>query len=194
MRKAWFILVVLFSTSYPVYSSPSTSSSPIILNESMLDSVTAGAISSTTTANAFAAGSTDAQTITEATTYAIALGKTVQTGGKGVAVAQGDILALAAGTSTSSSDATGVSVEGTAGAIGGDAYTLVWTRAISTPGVDVAIGHVRSVACCGPNTYTSAQTSTSAPEGSTVSVNNLNTVNTPNLSLSVGNAVVISHP
>ncbi len=194
MRKAWFILVVLFSSNYSVYSSPSESNSPMILNESMLDSVTAGAISSTITASGSAAGSTFAQTTIDATTYAVALGRTLQTGAKGVVFAQGDLLAFAGGSSTSSSDTTGVSVEGAAITTGGKAYALVWTKYITTPGVSVVIGHVRSVACCGSDTYTSAQTSTFAPEGFNVSVNNLNEVNTPVLSLSVGNAVVVSHP
>ncbi|TRX02916.1 hypothetical protein [Candidatus Methylobacter oryzae] len=166
----------------------------MILNEAMLDSVTAGAISSTVSASGVAAGSTFTQTTIDATTYAIALGKTLQTGAKGVVFAQGDLLALASGSSSSSSGTTGVSVDGTAITIGGQSYILVWTKDISTPGANVAIGHVRSVACCGPDAYASVQTSTFAPEGFNVSVNNINEVNTPVLSLAIGNAVVVSHP
>lgn len=193
MKKAWFISVILFSASYSVYSSPSESSLPMVLNESMLDSVTAGAISSTVTANGAAAGSTFAQITTDATTYASVLGQTLQTGAKGVVFAQGDLLALASGSSSSSSGTTGVSVDGTAITIGGQAYILVWTKDISTPGANVAIGHVRAVACCGPDAYASVQTSTLAPDGS-VSVNNSNQVTTPVLSLAIGNAVAVSHP
>ena len=193
MRKAWFISVILFSASYSAYSSPSESGSPMILNEAMLDSVTAGAVSSMVTAGGSAAGSTFAQTTTDATTYAIALGKTLQTGAKGVVFAQGDFLALAGGSSTSSSGTTGVSVQGAAITIGGESYILVWSKDISTPGANVAIGHVRAVACCGPDAYASVQTSTLAPEGA-VSVNTLNQVNTPVLSLAIGNAVAVSHP
>lgn len=200
MRKAWLILVALLTTNYSVYAAtplpPSESTEPMILNESMLDSVTAGAISSTTLANAFAIDSSFAKTMTDITTYAIAREGSLQTEGKGVAIAQGNNLAFAGGSSISSSGTTGVSVEGMARAAGGKAYILVRTKAINTRNVDIAIGHVRSIACCGSNTYTSAQTSTFTQQGFNISLNTLREVNTPNLSLSIGNAIVVSflHP
>lgn len=198
MEKVCFILVVLLFSSYSAYSStrlsPSESDSLMILNESMLDSVTAGAISSTVLANAVAVGSAFAKTMADATSYAIATGGNFQTGGQGEAVAQGDSLAFTEAASISSSDTTGVSVEGRAMTTDGSAYTLVWTKVITTGGAEVAIGHVRSIACCGSDTYTSAQTSTFTQKDFSISRNRLNEVNTSHLSISIGNAIAVSLP
>jgi len=196
MRKAWFILVALLPTNYAAYALTVESIAPIILNESMLDSVTAGAISSITTANAFAVGSTYAKTMTDVTDYAIARPGNLQSTGQGVAVAHGNDLAVAGGASVSNADTTGVSVAGVAVAVGGDAYTSVWTKAIDTRNAEIAIGHVRSVACCGPDTYTSVQASTFTQQDSNAGHITLHDVNTPHSSHSIGNAVIvsISHP
>lgn len=196
MRKAWFILVALLPANYVAYALPPVSFEPIILNESMLDSVTAGAVSSITTANAFAVGPTYAKTMTDVTDYAIGRQGNLQSTGQGVAVAHGNDLAVAGGTSVSSAGTTGVSVAGVAMAAGGDAYTSVWTKSIETRNAEIAIGHVRSVACCGSDTYTSVQASTFTQQDSNAGHITLHDVNTPHSSHSIGNAVIvsISHP
>ncbi len=160
----------------------------------MLDSVTAGNISSTTMTNAAATGLTYAETNTKVMTYAKAKLGNLITGGKGVATARSDVLAFTQGLSLSSANTAAVSVEGTALAIGEDAYakTFVFTKAISTRHVDIAIGRVRSVACCGADNYTNAQASTITNQDSSISHIRTNQINTRRLSISSATAIVIS--
>jgi len=198
MRIIWLILITFITTNNSAYAvtpiSPSESIAPIVLNEAMLDSVTAGAISSTAITNAAATGLTYAKTNTEVMTYAKAKFGNLVTGGKGVATARGDMLAVTQGLSISNTDTVAVSVQGTAIAIDEDAYayTSVFTKAISTRYVDIAIGRVRSVACCGADSYTNVQASTMTNQDSSISHIQTNQINTPQLSISSGIAIILS--
>ncbi len=155
-----------------------------------------GAISSTAITNAAATGLTYAKTNTEVMTYAKARFGNLVTGGKGVATARGDMLAVTQGLSISNTDTVAVSVQGTAIAIAIDedayAYTSVFTKAISTRYVDIAIGRVRSVACCGADSYTNVQASTMTNQDSSISHIQTNQINTPQLSISSGIAIILS--
>lgn len=202
MRTSWVILSTLISASYVVHAetpaSLSDSFTPITLNDVTLDSITAGGVASMTAADAFAYGQTYANTKTIVLTNAIARPGVMQTGGQGTSIAQGNGFAMTTGTSTSIAGTTGVSVGGTAAASGAvaNAFTSVWTKAIDTRYADIAIGHVHSVACCGTATGTSAQASTFTGQDFNAAQIVLKDVNTPHLSLSVGNAVIVSvsHP
>ena len=202
MRKAWLILMALISTNYSAYAdtpiAPADSLAPIILNNDRLESVTAGAVSSVTMADAVAMGMTYGRTETTVMTYARARQGNWQTSGEGVSSAQGNGFALTKGSSVSSADTTGVSIGGQASASGevAQAYTSVVTKAIDTRYAEIAIGHVRSIACCGSDTNTSVQASTFTNQDFSASHIMLKDVNTPRFSYSLGNAVIvsISHP
>jgi hypothetical protein len=201
MSKAWAILLAFISASSSAYAetpvSPPDFLSPVILNEAMLDSVTAGAVSSTMTTNAFASGLTHATAKTDVMTSADRRG-IWQTAGKGVSVAQADGLAFAEGTGVSSADTTGVSIGGSAIAFSdtADAYISVRTKAIDTRNAEIAIGHVRAIACCGADTDTSVQATTFTGQDFNAGHITLKEIDTPRLSYSLGHAVIVSvsHP
>jgi hypothetical protein len=190
MKKARFLLPALISASCSAYANP-----PIVLNDATLDAVTAGAASSVAAAYAFASGPTNAAAKTSVLTYAKALQPNVwQTGSKVTAVAQSNGLAFTAGTSTSTAGTTGVSVGGSAIAVSDEAFarTSIRAKAIDTPHAEIAIGIVRSVACCGPDTDTSVQASTFTEQNFNASRIVLKEVKTPRLSMSVAIAVIVS--
>lgn len=193
MKRARFILLAIISASYSAYAQ-----TPIILNDATLDAVTAGAVASVAGAQALATGQTHAATQTHVLTYADARPGVWQTGGQSTALAQGNGLAFTAGTSASGAGTTGVSVGGTAIAIGDEAnaYTSVRTKAIDTRYAEIAIGHIRSVACCGPDTDTRVQASIFTEQNFTAGHIALKEVETPRLSVSLSNAVIVSvsHP
>lgn len=202
MRKARFIftslILVNFSVSAvsPAFSADSLNS--IVLNNDILDTITAGAVSSSTTTNALATGLTYAETETSVLTYAKVRQGNWQTGGEGDSAAQGNGLAYTEGSSISIADTTGVFIGGEAIVISEDAkaYTSVMTKAIDTRYAEIAIGHVRAVACCGSESDTNVQAATFTDADFSISQININEVNTAHFSQSVGNAVIvsISHP
>jgi hypothetical protein len=193
MKKACLMLLAFISANSSAYAQ-----TPIVLNDITLDAVTAGAAASAAGANALATGQTHAATKTRVLTYANARPGVWQTGGKGTALAQGDGLAFTAGTSASSADTIGISIGGAAMAIIDEAkaYTSVRTKTIDTRYAEIAIGHARSMACCGPETGTSAHAAIFTEQNLTAGHVALKEIETPHSSISLSNAVIVSvaHP
>ncbi|MGR9044828.1 MAG: hypothetical protein ACU83N_06005 [Gammaproteobacteria bacterium] len=202
MRTARLLLLGLLSSATFVHSAnlnaSAENSETIILTEFFLDKVTAGAVSSVTMTEALASGMTFAETKTQVMSDAYARQGNWSTHGKGSSTASGNGFAYTAGSSSSQADSTGVDIQGDALAIDSDASALtkIWTQAIDTRYAEIAIGHVRSVACCGSDTDTNVQASTFTDQAFSVSRITLNEVNTPRLAHSIGNVVIISisHP
>lgn len=167
---------------------------PDVLTEWELDAVTAGGLASRTGAIATAVGERYARARATASNTAQRESGIGRTAGGAVATSAADGFAATAATGSSVADTAAVEVSALASAVSNtaSASSSVWTGAIDTPYVDVAIGRASSYACCGPDAIASTTGAGSATGDHNLTRVLQQDVTTPRGSRSLTIVVVIS--